>query len=159
MSTAATAGKAGKKKTYMAKAGEVERKWLLVDATDQPLGRLATRLATVLQGKHRPSYTPHVDTGDFVVVLNCDKLKITGNKRDQKVYGKYTGYSGGRKTITLGQLMEKNSAAVLEAAVRRMLPKGRLGRRMFKKLNAYRGEKHRHAAQKPEPVDLLSGKK
>ncbi len=149
----------GKRKTYMAKPGEVEKKWLLVDAAEKPLGRLAARLATVLQGKHRPTYTPHVDTGDFVVVLNAEKMKITGNKRRDKVYSKYTGYSGGRKEITLGELMKKNPATVLELAVRRMLPKGRLGRRMIKKLHAYRGEKHRHAAQKPQPVDLLPGRK
>jgi large subunit ribosomal protein L13 len=143
----------------MAKAGEVQRKWLLVDATDRPLGRLAARLATVLQGKHRPTYTPHVDTGDFVVVVNCDRIRITGNKRRDKVYTKYTGYSGGLKEITLGELMERNSAAALETAVRRMLPKGRLGRKMFKKLNAYRGSDHRHAAQKPEPVDLFAGRR
>jgi len=160
MSTTATARAKGKKNTYMAKTGEVERKWLLVDATDKPLGRLAARLATVLQGKHRPTYTPHIDTGDFVVVTNCEKLKITGNKLRDKVYTKYTGYPGGLKEITLGQLMEKNPAAVLESAVRRMLPKGRLGRRMFKKLNAYAGGKHPHEAQKPEVADLLpSGKK
>jgi large subunit ribosomal protein L13 len=145
----------GLKKTYMSKTGEVDRKWLLVDATDKSLGRLASRLAVVLQGKHRPSYTPHIDTGDFVVVLNVEKIKITGKKREQKVYGKYTGYSGGRKTITLGELMNRNPAAVLEYAVKRMLPKGRLGRRMFKKLNAYKGTEHPHEAQKPQPVELL----
>jgi large subunit ribosomal protein L13 len=159
MSSSATARKSNRKKTYMAKTGEVDRKWLLVDATDKPLGRLATRLATVLQGKHRPTYTPHIDTGDFVVVVNCDRIKITGKKREQKVYTKYTGHPGGLKEITLGELMRKNSAAALESAVRRMLPKGRLGRRMFKKLNAYRGEKHPHAAQKPRPVELLAGAK
>jgi large subunit ribosomal protein L13 len=159
MSTTASARTRGKKNTYMAKTGEVERKWLLVDATDKPLGRLAARLATVLQGKHRPTYTPHIDTGDFVVVINCEKLKITGNKREDRIYTKYTGHPGGLKEITLGELMRKNPAAVLETAVRRMLPKGRLGRRMFKKLNAYRDEKHHQAAQKPEPVDLLPGRK
>ncbi len=159
MSTTATARTKGKKNTYMAKTGEVERKWLLVDATDKPLGRLATKLATVLQGKHRPTYTPHIDTGDFVIVTNCEKLKITGNKRQDRIYTKYTGHPGGLKEITLGQLMDKNPAAVLESAVRRMLPKGRLGRRMFKKLNAYASTKHPHEAQKPEVVDLLPAKK
>jgi large subunit ribosomal protein L13 len=156
MSTAATARNRGKHDTYMAKTGEVDRKWLLVDATDKPLGRLAARIATVLQGKHRATYTPHVDTGDFVVVTNCSQLKITGNKRRDKVYTKYTGYPGGLKEITLGELMEKNPAAALESAVRRMLPKGRLGRRMFKKLNAYAGSDHPHAAQKPVSTELLS---
>ncbi len=149
----------GKKKTFMAKTGEIDRKWLLVDASDKALGRLAAKLATVLQGKHRPTYTPHIDTGDFVVVLNTENMKITGNKRRDKIYSKYTGYSGGRKEITLGDLMEKNPATVLELAVRRMLPKGRLGRRMIKKLHAYRGTKHPHAAQKPQPTDILPGRK
>jgi large subunit ribosomal protein L13 len=157
MSTTATPRSKRRKKTYMAKTGEVERKWLLVDATDKPLGRLATRLATVLQGKHRPTYTPHIDTGDFVVVTNCEKIRITGKKREQKIYTKYTGHPGGLKEISLGDLMKKNPGAALETAVRRMLPKGRLGRRMIKKLNAYRGEDHPHEAQKPEPVDLFAG--
>ena len=150
-----TSGTIPRKKTYMAKTGEVNRRWLLVDATDRPLGRLAARLATVLQGKHRPTYTPHVDTGDFVVVTNCDRMKITGKKREQKTYTKYTGYAGGLKEITLGELMEKNSTVALELAVKRMLPKGRLGRQMIKKLNAYRGTEHPHSAQRPQPVDLL----
>ncbi len=157
MSTTAAPRSKRRKKTYMAKTGEVERKWLLVDATDRPLGRLATKLAVVLQGKHRPTYTPHVDTGDFVVVTNCEKIRITGKKREQKIYTKYTGHPGGLKEISLGDLMKKNPGAALETAVRRMLPKGRLGRRMIKKLNAYRGEDHPHVAQKPEPVDLFAG--
>jgi len=157
-SAAAAVGK-GRQKTYMAKPGEAGRRWLLVDATDKPLGRLAAKLATVLQGKHRPTYTPHVDTGDFVVVTNVADMKITGNKRENKVYTKYTGYSGGLKEITLGELMKKKPQAALELAVRRMLPKGRLGRRMIKKLKAYRGSEHPHGAQNPEPVDLLPGRK
>ena len=150
---------AARKKTYMAKAGQVERKWLLVDATEKPLGRLAAKLATVLQGKHRPTYTPHIDTGDFVVVVNVEKMKFTGAKRRNKTYGKYTGYSGGRKEITLDRLMAKKPSAVLENAVRRMLPKGRLGRRMLKKLKAYKGAGHRHAAQNPQPYDILPARK
>lgn len=158
MSVAITARSKGRKKSYMAKAGEVDRKWLLVDATDAPLGRLATRLAIVLQGKHRPTYTPHIDTGDFVVVTNVRDIKITGKKRGDKLLGKYTGYSGGRKELSVDQLMAKNPAVILELAVRRMLPKGRLGRSMIKKMKAYRGPTHPHEAQNPEPVELLKKK-
>lgn len=139
----------------MAKPGDVERKWLLVDATDKPLGRLAARLATILQGKHRATYTPHLDTGDFVVVTNVTKMKITGDKREGRVFGKYTGYPGGRRTATLGELMERNPVTVLKNSVRRMLPKGRLGHRMLGKLNAYRGAEHPHVAQKPQACDIL----
>ena len=138
-------------RTYMAKAGEVEQKWLLVDASDKIVGRLATRLATILMGKHRPTYTPHVDTGDFVVVVNAEKVVFTGKKWDQKTYTWYTGYPGLR-SITASQRRDLRPELILREAVRRMLPKNKLGRQMLKKLKLFVGPDHTHQAQQPEPI-------
>jgi len=154
MSTVVAARSTNRHRTFMAKPGEVPRKWLSVDATDRPLGRLAARIATVLQGKHRPAYTPHVDTGDFVLVTNVEKLKLTGNKRVTRTYTKWTEYMGGLREVPLGALMAKSPETVLRLAVRRMLPKGRLGKAMLKKLKVYRGLEHPHAAQSPQKADL-----
>ena len=142
-------------KTYMAKAADqTNREWLLVDADGQVLGRLATKLARILQGKHKPTYTPHIDMGDFVVVTNVDKLKVTGKKREQKSYPYYTGWRGGLKERPLSTQLDKDPAWVLQTAVRRMLPKGVLGRQMLTKLKSYAGTDHPHAAQNPQPTDL-----
>jgi len=143
-------------KTYMAKAGSVEQKWHHVDATDKILGRLASDIAVVLMGKHRPTYTPHVDTGDFVVVTNAEKVKLTGNKWQQKKYTWYTGYPG-QKSETAAARLEKKPTQILRDAVRRMLPKNRLGRQMLSKLKLYAGPDHPHQAQQPESRDF--GKK
>jgi large subunit ribosomal protein L13 len=141
--------------TRSAKAHEVERRWYVVDATDQVLGRLATRLATILRGKHRPIFTRHVDTGDFVVVVNAEKVKLTGRKREQKVYYRHTGHTGHLKQTTAGKLLAGPHAdRVLRHAVRLMLPKNALGRAVFRKLKVYRGPTHPHAAQKPEELRL-----
>lgn len=142
-------------KTYMAKTGEVAKKWHVVDLSDKVLGRVATKIATVLMGKHRPEYTPHVDTGDFVIVINADKVRFTGaNKPQQRIYDRYTGYPGGRKVETLEELMEKNPEKVVTEAVRRMLPKSRLGRQMLTKLKVYKGTEHPHQAQMPEAMEV-----
>ena len=144
----------GIQRTYGAKPGEVERRWWLVDASGRTLGRLATRLATVLQGKHRPTYTPHIDTGDYVVVTNASKITVTGKKLEQKEFRRYTGYLGGLKTETLGSLLARRPRRVIELAVRRMLPKTTLGKRMLKKLKVYAGADHPHVAQRPEPLEV-----
>jgi len=141
--------------TQSAKPADVVRRWYVVDATDQVLGRLATRLATVLRGKHKPIYTPHVDTGDFVVVVNAARVRLTGNKREAKTYVRHTGWPGGLKTTTAAKLLDgPHAERVLEAAVRGMLPKNHLGRAMFSKLKVYAGAEHPHAAQKPEALPL-----
>ena len=140
-------------KTYMAKPGEVEQQWWVVDATDKVLGRMAREIAVLLMGKHRPTYTPHVDTGDYVIVVNVEKLALTGNKRETKVYTWYTGYPG-QKSETLGKRMERAPERVLQDAVRRMLPKNKLATRMLAKLKIFTGPNHPHQAQKPEPTDL-----
>ena len=141
--------------TQSAKPAEVEQRWYVVDATDQVLGRLATRLATVLRGKHKPIYTPHVDTGDFVVVVNAEKVRLTGRKLEQKVYHRHTGWPGGLKTTTAAKVLGgAHPERVLESAVRGMLPKNHLGRKMFAKLKVYAGASHPHAAQKPEALPL-----
>ncbi|HAL14046.1 MAG TPA: 50S ribosomal protein L13 [Planctomycetaceae bacterium] len=140
-------------KTYSAKPGEVDQKWWLVDADDKIVGRLASELAVLLMGKHRPTYTPHVDTGDFVVVVNAEKVKFTGKKWDQKKYTWYTGYPG-QKSITAGDRLAKKPEMILREAVRRMLPKNRLGRQMLKKLKIYTGPEHEHQAQRPEPREV-----
>jgi len=141
--------------TQSAKPAEVEQRWYVVDATDQVLGRLATRLATVLRGKHKPIYTPHVDTGDFVVVVNAAKIRLTGRKLEQKVYYRHTGWPGGLKSTTAAKLLGgPHAERVLEAAVRGMLPKNHLGRQMYSKLKVYAGAEHPHAAQKPEALPL-----
>lgn len=140
-------------KTYSAKPGEVDQKWWLVDADEKIVGRLASELAVLLMGKHRPTYTPHVDTGDFVVVVNAEKVKFTGKKWDQKKYTWYTGYPG-QKSITAGDRLAKKPEMILREAVRRMLPKNRLGRQMLKKLKIYTGPEHEHQAQRPEPREV-----
>ncbi len=140
-------------KCFQAKPGQVERKWYVVDATDQVLGRLAARIATVLMGKNKPTYTPHVDTGDFVIVLNADKIKVTGTrKKEQVVYQHYTRYPGGQKEITMARMLERHPERVLREAVRRMLPKNPLARHMLLKLKLYNGGEHKHQAQMPEPL-------
>lgn len=140
-------------KTYMAKQQDVQRKWYLVDATDKKVGRLASDIAVRLMGKHRPTYTPHVDTGDFVVVTNVEKVVFSGNKWDQKTYAWYTGYPG-QKTITARERFNRKPELILQEAVRRMLPKNKLGRKMLAKLKLYVGESHPHQAQQPETVEM-----
>ncbi|MEQ8845393.1 MAG: 50S ribosomal protein L13 [Phycisphaerales bacterium] len=143
-----------RRQTYMAKAGEVPQHWHLVDAKDQVLGRMATEIAQVLMGKHRPEYTPHVDTGDYVIVTNASQVKLTGRKDAQSVRTRYTGFPGGLKVETFGSLRERRPEALVEDAVRRMLPKNRLGRVMLKKLKVYGGEEHPHHAQQPVEMKL-----
>ena len=134
---------------------EADRRWFVVDATDRVVGRLAVRIATVLMGKHKPTYTPHVDTGDFVIVLNADKVKITGQrKKEQRVYQSYSGYPSGQKDTTLEVMLQRHPERVVSEAVRRMLPKNALARHMLKKLKVYRGGEHTHQAQQPEPLPL-----
>ena len=139
-------------KTFMAKPGEVERKWYVVDATDMVLGRLASNVAAVLRGKNKPIFTPNVDTGDYVIIINADKVRLTGKKLEQKYYRYHTGYIGGLKEIQYKDMMEKKPVLALELAVKGMLPKNSLGRKMFKKLKVYAGSEHPHAAQ--QPVEL-----
>lgn len=142
--------------TYMAKPGEVERKWYVIDATDVPLGRLSTVVANVLRGKLKPQYTPHVDTGDFVVVINADKVKLTGKKASDKIYYRHSNHPGGLKARTAGDLRENNPRRLVELSVKGMLQKNSLGRRQFTKLNVYGGSEHPHAAQKPEVLDITN---
>lgn len=141
-----------KMKTTHAKKGQVERRWLLVDASDQVLGRMAAQVASILRGKHTPRYTPHVDTGDFVVIVNAEKVKLTGRKLDQKKYYNYSGWSGGLKERTARVMLEKKPTEVIRHAVRGMLPKGPLGYAMIRKLKIYPGPEHPHAAQRPQPL-------
>ena len=140
--------------TFIAKAAEVERKWYVVDATDKTLGRLASEVAKVLRGKNKAIYTPNVDTVDYVSIVNAEKSAVTGKKLDQKVYTHHTGYMGGLKTITLKKQLEKKPEEVIKHAVKGMLPKNALGRKMFGKLHVYAGPDHKHAAQKPEVLEL-----
>ena len=140
-------------KTYMARPGEVEQQWWLVDATDKVVGRLASDIAVRLMGKHRPTYTPHVDTGDFVVVINAEKIALTGKKWEQKRYTWYTGYPG-QKSETAAQRFAKQPERILSEAVRRMLPKNKLATKMLAKLKIHVGDKHPHQAQNPEPIEL-----
>lgn len=147
-------------KTYMARPrdfenGTIDRKWLLVDAEDKIVGRLASEIAVILMGKHRPTYTPHIDTGDYVVVVNAEKVKFTGKKWEQKKYAWYTGYPQ-QRTIAAGDRLEKKPEMILSEAVRRMLPKSKLGRAMLSKLKIYAGPTHEHQAQNPEPTELAS---
>ncbi len=142
--------------TRSIKADDVERKWYVVDAQDAVLGRLATRVATILRGKHRPTFTPHVDTGEYVIVVNAEKVKLTGRKLEQKIYHRHTGYPSGVRSITAGKLLESSHAdRVVQSAVRGMLPKNTLGRQMLSKLKVYAGPEHPHAAQKPEVLELV----
>lgn len=140
--------------TYMAKRETVERKWYLIDADGLVLGRLASQVALMLRGKHKPTFTPHVDTGDYIVVVNTDKIRLTGNKLDQKIYYHHTGYPGGLKETKYRVLMVKKSEFALKKAVRGMLPKGPLGNAMLKKLKVYAGPEHKQQAQKPEVFEL-----
>ena len=137
-------------KTYMANPDKIERKWYVVDAEGQTLGRLASEVAKVLRGKNKPVFTPHVDTGDYVIVINAEKIKVTGKKLDQKIYYSHSDYVGGMKETTLREMMNKKPEKVIELAVKGMLPKGPLGRQMIKKLHVYAGAEHGHEAQKPE---------
>ena len=137
-------------KTYMANPDKIERKWYVVDAEGQTLGRLAAEVAKVLRGKNKPEFTPHIDTGDNVIVINAEKIKVTGKKLDQKVYYHHSDYVGGMKETTLREMMAKKPEQVIELAVKGMLPKGPLGRSMYSKLFVYAGPEHKHAAQKPE---------
>ncbi len=139
-------------KTYVTKAGDIEREWIVLDASGQTLGRLATRIATLLRGKHKPLYAPNLDTGDFVVVVNSSKIAVTGNRLDDKVYRRHTGYPGGLKEITLRRMLEKHPERVIRFAVKGMLPKNKLGRQMLKKLKIYAGAEHPHAAQQPRTL-------
>ena len=140
--------------TFSAKPETVERSWYVVDATDKVLGRLASEIARRLRGKHKPEYTPHVDTGDYIVVVNAEKVRVTGNKARDKVYHRHTGYPGGLKSITFEKLLQKAPERAIETAVRGMLPKGPLGRDMYRKLRVYAGPDHRHAAQQPEALEI-----
>lgn len=145
-------------KTPMAKPGELRPNWYLVDAEREVLGRAATRIAQILQGKNKPTWTPHVDTGDYVVVINAKKIQTTGKKNDDKEYDWYTGWPSGRKTRSLAEMRARRPEQIVRLAVRRMLPKSRLGRKMLKKLKIYAGSKHEHAAQQPVPLDLGTGR-
>ena len=138
--------------TYMANPDKIERKWYVVDAEGCTLGRLASGVASVLRGKNKPQFTPHVDTGDYVIVVNADKIKVTGKKLEQKIYYNHSDYVGGMKETTLKEMMAKKPEKVIELAVKGMLPKGPLGREMYKKLFVYAGPDHKHAAQKPEAL-------
>lgn len=141
-------------KSYIAKAQEVEKKWYVVDAAGKPLGRVASQVATILRGKHKPTFTPNVDCGDFVIVINAEKVVLTGKKLDKKMLRKHSGYVGGLKEIPYREVLAKKPEFAFEEAVRRMLPSGVLGRQMLKKLKVYKGSEHEHAAQKPEVLEL-----
>jgi large subunit ribosomal protein L13 len=141
-------------KTYSAKEAEIERQWYVVDATGRILGRMATRIADVLRGKHKPCYTPNADTGDFVVVVNAEKIILTGKKPQQKVYHRYSGYPSGLKEIKFEDMQKKHPERIVRLAVQRMVPNNRLGRKMMKKLKIYRGPDHPHEAQKPEVLSV-----
>jgi large subunit ribosomal protein L13 len=141
-------------KTFQATPKTRERVWYVVDAEGQTLGRLATRIADTLRGKHKPTYTAHIDVGDFVVVTNAEKIAVTGNKREKKLYWRHTGYPGGIRSRTLGDMLERRPEEVIRKAVKGMVPRNRLGRQQLTKLKVYAGPEHPHAAQKPEPLDL-----
>jgi large subunit ribosomal protein L13 len=141
-------------KTYTARAEDIEREWFLVDAQGKTLGRLASEIAQVLRGKHKPIYTPHLDCGDYVIVVNADKVRVTGRKLDQKMYYRHSGYPGGIKSINLRDQLQKHPERVLQAAVRGMLPKNRLGRKMLQKLKIYAGDSHPHQAQQPKVLEV-----
>lgn len=141
-------------KSFMASPSTVERKWYVVDAEGKTLGRLASEVANVLRGKNKPTYTPHIDTGDYVIVVNAEKIQVTGKKLDQKIYYHHSEYVGGMKEATLREMMQKKPEFVITHAVKGMLPKGPLGRQMLTKLHVYAGPEHNHAAQKPEVLDI-----
>jgi large subunit ribosomal protein L13 len=141
-------------KTYSAKPGEVNQDWFVVDAADKTLGRLASEIAHRLRGKHKPEYTPHVDTGDYIVVINAEKVKVTGSKATDKIYHRHTGYPGGLKSVSFEKLIDKAPERVIQGAVKGMLPRNPLGRAMFKKLRVYAGSEHPHAAQQPQALNI-----
>lgn len=141
-------------KTYVTKPADVERSWYVVDAEGQTLGRVASKVATILRGKHKPIFSPSVDTGDFVIVINAEKIAVTGNRLDQKEYHRHSGYPGGLTTITMRTQLKQKPERVLQAAVRGMLPHNALGRKMYKKLKVYAGDQHPHKAQQPKPLEL-----
>lgn len=141
-------------RTYTPKPGDVQRDWYVVDATDVVLGRLASQVATLLRGKHKPTFAPHVDGGDFVIVINADKVALSGNKRETKLAYRHSGYPGGLRSVAYGELLEKNPERAVEKAVRGMLPKNKLAAEVLKKLKVYRGAEHPHAAQQPQPYEL-----
>ncbi|HEY1974730.1 MAG TPA: 50S ribosomal protein L13 [Pseudonocardia sp.] len=141
-------------RTFSPKSGEVERAWHVIDATDVVLGRLATHAATLLRGKHKPTFAPHVDTGDFVVVVNAEKVVVSGNKRDDKFVYNHSGYPGGLRQRSVGEMIDKHADRLVEKAVKGMLPKNRLGRAMGKKLKVYTGPTHPHSAQQPQPFEI-----
>jgi large subunit ribosomal protein L13 len=140
--------------TFMAKKEEIKRDWYIIDATDQPLGRLAAKVAMILKGKHKPIYTPHVDTGDYVIVVNADKVKLTGKKLDNKMYYRHTQYPGGIKAMNYRSFLEKSPEKLVYKAIWGMLPHNSLGRKMIKKLKVYKGSEHPHAAQQPKPLEM-----
>lgn len=142
------------KNSYMQKKETVERNWYVIDATDIPLGRLASRVAIMLRGKHKATYTPHIDCGDYIIITNASKVKLTGNKLDKKLYYNHSGYTGGLRVRTAKTMLEKYPVEMIERAVKGMLPNGRLGRAMYKKLFVYEGETHPHMAQKPEVYEI-----
>lgn len=141
-------------KTYSPTPKDIQHEWFVVDAKDKTLGRLATEVARILRGKHKPIYAPHMDTGDYVIIINCEKIRVTGDKLDSKMYYRHSGYPGGLKSDTLRQQLDRYPERVLHAAVRGMLPKNKLGRRMIKKLKIYAGDKHPHQAQQPKVLDI-----
>lgn len=140
--------------TFMANEGNIERNWLLIDAEGKRLGRLSTEVASILRGKHKPTYTPHADTGDYVIIINAEKIELTGNKLNDKQYYRHSGYPGGLKSRNAAEMLDKFPERVIEEAVRGMLPKGALGRKMFKKLHVYAGAEHKNEAQQPEVYEL-----
>ncbi|MEA3376289.1 MAG: 50S ribosomal protein L13 [Anaerolineae bacterium] len=142
------------KRTYVTKPEDIQRNWYVVDASGQTLGRLASEVARIVRGKHKPIYSPAVDAGDYVIVVNAEKIHVTGRKRDQKMYYRHSGYPGGLKEISLRRMLEEHPTRVIEHAVKGMLPKTKLGRKMIKKLKIYAGPDHPHEAQQPEPLEL-----
>jgi len=141
-------------RTFTQKQKEIARNWYVVDAEGETLGRLASRIAPILKGKHKPVYTPHMDCGDYVIIVNAEKVRVTGRKMDQKLYYRHSGYPGGLRSISLRDQLAKHPERVLQAAIRGMLPKNKLGRRMLKKLKVYAGDSHPHQAQQPRPLEL-----
>ncbi len=141
-------------KSYMQKNETVDRKWYVIDAKDVVLGRLSTKVATILRGKHKATYTPHIDCGDYVIIINAEKVKLTGNKLDKKLYYNHSGYQGGLRTRTAKEMIERYPVEMIERSIKGMLPNGRLGRAMYKKLFVYEGEAHPHMAQKPEVLEV-----
>jgi len=141
-------------KTFSAKPADIKRDWYVIDATDKTLGRMATEIARRLRGKHKPEYTPHIDTGDYIVVINAEKVAVTGNKASDKMYYHYTGFMGGMKSTNFEKLVAEKPEHIIQTAVKGMLPKNPLGRAMFRKLKVYAGPEHNHAAQQPQPLEI-----